>query len=201
MLLSRRVEVWNGRLISLLDTRTGGNETRTFHCVEWADKSLKRCYQPKDREVIIMRGRMKQGCVSGLLALALACVLVPTVKAEDPEECGPALKKKERKQVAVVKVEDRGLEEAVQAAEEETGQTVEILFSELFSTDRPKVEKAVQKEAAKRGCRVALITEVEKVQVGQRPVRVGGVGGATIPEAVFRYDVRAHYGRLADSKE
>jgi len=149
-----------------------------------------------------MRRRLRRGFGSGAAAFVLGCLLVPTtVKAEDPEKCGPALKKKERKQVAVVKVEGRGPEAAVQAAEEETGEPIEILFSELFSTDRPKVEKAVQKEAAKRGCRVALITEVEKIQVGQRPVRVGGVGGATIAEAVFRYDAQVHFGRFADSQE
>lgn len=149
-----------------------------------------------------MRRRVRQGFFSGLVACVLACLLVPTAaKAEDPEECGPPLKKKERKRIAVVQVEDLGTEAAVRAAEEETGREIEILFSVLFSTESPKVEKAVQKEAAKQGCRVALITEVEKTQVGQRPVRVGGVGGATIAEPLFRYDVRVHYGRFTSSPE
>lgn len=138
------------------------------------------------------------------VAVALTGMLMapPAAVAETPPTCGSELKGKAKKQVVVVEVMDlESPEAAFEAAEEETGREIEILFEDRFLTEDARVAKAVKKDSAKRGCEVAVITRVDKQQIGQRPVRVGGVGGATIAEAVFRHDATVHYGRFAGAKD
>lgn len=131
----------------------------------------------------------------------LVSLAAPLVAAEkDAPVCGPELSKKERKQVAVVKAVqtpplDR--EGAIEAAKAETGREVEVLFDDRLLLQDDKLERLVQKEAAERGCWIAIITEVDKRQVGQVPRRVGGVTGPTIAEAVFRWDTTVHFGQIA----
>lgn len=138
-----------------------------------------------------------------VLALTLTgLLLAPLAAAEEPATCGSELKGKAKKQVVVVEAMDQETPEAAfEAAEQETGKEIEILFEDRFLTEDPLVAKAVKKDSAKRGCEVAVITQVNKQQIGQRPVRVGGVGGATISEAVFRHDATVHYGRFVGAKE
>jgi len=115
--------------------------------------------------------------------------------AEELEACGPEIKGKDRKSVVVV--EALGLEsteEALRVAEEEAGRAIEVVFEDRYLTEDSRVAKMVQKDAAKRGCEVAIITDIDKQQIGQRPRRVGGT---TIGEAIFRHDATVHYGRFA----
>ena len=138
------------------------------------------------------------------VALALAGMLIAprTTVAEEPATCGSKLKGKAKKQVVVVEAMELETPEATfAAAEEEIGREIEILFEDRFLTEDARVVKAVKKDSAQRGCEVAVITRLDKQQIGQRPVRVGGVGGATIAEAVFRHDATVHYGRFVDSEE
>lgn len=137
------------------------------------------------------------------IGLVLTVVLMAPLaaSAEDTATCGSELKGKAKKQVVVVEVlELETPEAALEAAEEETGREIEILFEDRFLTEDPRVAKAVKKDSAQRGCEVAVITRLVKQQIGQRPVRVGGVGGATIAEAVFRHDATVHYGRFVGSE-
>lgn len=116
--------------------------------------------------------------------------------AEDLESCGPEIKGKDRKSVVVVEaLEAQSTEEALQIAEQEAGRSIEIAFQDRYLTEDARVAKMVQKDAAKRGCEVAIITNIDKQQIGQRPRRVGA---ATIGEAVFRHDATVHYGRFAE---
>lgn len=137
-----------------------------------------------------------------VLTLAAVAVAPLAAVAEDPATCGSQLKGKAKKQVVVVEaMELESTEAALEAAEEETGQKIEVLFEDRFLTEDPLVAKAVKKDSAKRGCEVAIITRLVKQQIGQRPVRVGGVGGATIAQAVFRHDATVHYGHFVDSED
>jgi len=138
----------------------------------------------------------------GVVLALTGLLLAPLAAAEEPATCGSELKGKAKKQVVVVEAMDHETPEAAfEAAEQETGKKIEILFEDRFLTEDPLVAKAVKKDSAKRGCEVAVITSVDKQQIGQRPVRVGGIGGATIAEAVFRHDATVHYGRFAGLKD
>lgn len=138
----------------------------------------------------------------GVVLVLTGLLIAPFAAAEEPATCGSELKGKAKKQVVVVEaMEHETPEAAFEAAEQETGKEIEILFEDRFLTEDPLVAKAVKKDSAKRGCEVAIITHVNQQQIGQRPVRFGGVGGPTIAEAVFRHDATVHYGRFAGSKD
>lgn len=136
-----------------------------------------------------------------LVACVLGSLATPLPAAEkDAPVCGPSLTKKERKQVIVVKaVEEPPLDRdaATAAAEKESGRKIEVQFDDRLLLHDERIERLVQKEAAERGCWVAIITDVDKTQIGQVPRRVGGVTGPTIAEAIFRWDTTVHFGQLA----
>lgn len=143
---------------------------------------------------------MKQ-IVRPTLVLVALLIAPLVVSAEETTTCGPELKGKAKKNVVVVEAMDsESPEAAVATAEVETGRDIEILFEDRFLTEDERVARALKKDSAKRGCEVAIITRLVKQQIGQRPVRVGGVRGATIAEAVFRHDATVRFGRFADSE-
>jgi|GEM_PF-3035372 len=144
-----------------------------------------------------------------ILSMSAPSVGLQTTE-QDPERCGPALKKKERKQVTVVDARDLEREVAIQRAEEHAGKKIEVLFDELLELDHPTIEKRVRKEAAERGCWVAIITESVQRKTGQQPKRIHGptVGSSTggfssavatgerTGEEIYVYDTRVHFGRF-----